>query len=99
MSLCPASGRPVRLTATPQGVDDLNPPGAVASLRLPGPTTRTETVQRAICAYGHFFVDRERAANWPCLRPEALLLSVADADHLARAIADAAREYAQRAQI
>jgi Alkylmercury lyase len=97
MSTCPASGRPVSLTATPRGVDDLDPPGAVASLRLPGPETRAETVQGAICAYGHFFMDRDRAASWPRLHPEALLLSVSDAAHLARAIANVAREYAERA--
>jgi len=98
ISTCPASGRPIRLTATPQGADDLDPPGAVVSLRLPGPETSAETVQSAICAYGHFFVDRERAATWPRLHPEALLLSVASATHLARAIADAAVGYAESAQ-
>lgn len=99
VAICPASGRPIRLTATRQGVDDLNPPETVVSLRLPGTETSAETVQGAICAYGHFFVDRDRAATWPRLHPEALLLSVSDAAHLARAIADAAREYAESAQV
>jgi hypothetical protein len=93
-STCPASGRPIRLTATPQGVDDLDPPETVVSLRLPGPETSADTAQGTICAYGHFFADRERAASWPRLHHEALLLSVADVTELARAIADAARAYA-----
>jgi alkylmercury lyase len=99
VSTCPASGRLIRLTATPQGVNELDPPAAVVSLRRPGPEVSAETVQSAICAYGHFFVDRARAASWPHLHPEALLLSVADATHLARAIADAARKYAETARV
>jgi alkylmercury lyase len=87
MSTCPASGWPIRLIATPHGVDEADPPETVVSLRLPGPETRAEAVQGAICAYGHFFVDRERAARWPRLHREALLLSVTDATQLARAFA------------
>jgi alkylmercury lyase len=99
VSRCPASGRPIHLTVTPQGVDDLDPPETVASLMLPGSETRAETIESTICAYGHFFVDRVRAARWPRLHREALLLSVTDATHLARAIANAARKFAGTAQI
>jgi len=99
VATCPASGRRIRLTATPQGVDDLDPPAAVVSLRLPGAETTADTVLSAICAHGQFFADRKRAVSWPRLHPEALLLSVADATHLAHSIADAARENEEAAQI
>lgn len=95
-STCPATGRPIRLTVTPDGIADLDPASVVLSLRLPGPETHADTVQTTICAYGHFFADREHAATWPPLHPEAVLLSVADAAQLAHEIATAARGYAEQ---
>jgi len=99
VSTCPATGKPIRLTVSPQGIEDLDPPGAVLSLRLPSPETSAGNVQSSICAYGHYFVDREHASTWPSLHPEAALLSVADAAHLAREIANAARGYAERTKV
>ncbi len=81
---------------TPQGVEDLDPQGAVLSLRLPGPATHARNAGETICAYGHFFVDQEHASAWPDLHPEAVLLSVEDAVSLAREIANAARRYAEK---
>ena len=99
VSTCKASGKQIHLTATPHGVEDLDPEGAVLSLRLPGPETRACNAQETICAYGHFFVDREHASIWSALHPEAVLLSVEDAVHLAHEIANAARRYAEKTQI
>jgi len=95
---CPATGRLIRLIVTKDGIQDLEPTSAVLSLRLPGETTNAENVQATICAYGHFFVDREYASAWPGLHPEAVLLSVEEAAHLARAIAEAACGYAAEVQ-
>jgi alkylmercury lyase len=96
-STCPATGRPIRLTVTAQGmVADLDPARTVVSLRLPDETTTASNAEETICAYGHFFVDREHAAAWPDLHPEAVLLSAADAAHLAREIAQIARKYAEQ---
>lgn len=95
---CPATGRDIRLIATPLGVEEFEPPSAVLSLRLPGPTTQAETVRGTICTYGHFFADREHAASWPALHPEAVLLPVDEAAQLARAIVSAARSYADSAE-
>lgn len=58
---CKTSGKPIRLTVTEQTIADVDPPGAVLSLRLPGEATDAENMQATICAYGHFFVDREHA--------------------------------------
>ncbi len=87
------------MTVTEQGIKDLDPQGAVVSLRLPGETTSACDVRTTICAYGHFFVDRERASAWPDLHQEAVLLSVEDAAHLAREIANASRRYAEKAEV
>lgn len=99
VSTCPATGKEIRLTVTPEGIEDLDPQGAVLSLRLPGSETRACNVQATICAYGHFFVDREYASTWPDLHPEAVLLSVEDAARLAHEIANAARWYAEKAEV
>lgn len=48
VSTCPATERPIRLAVSPQGIEDLDPPGAVLSLRLPGPETSAGTVQDTI---------------------------------------------------
>ena len=98
-STCPATGKEIRLTATPHGVEDMAPEGAVLSLRLPSLETSAGNAGETICAYGHFFVDREHASTWPGLHPDAVLLSVADAAHLAREIANAARRHAEKAKI
>jgi hypothetical protein len=96
---CPATGKQIRLTMTPQGIEDLDPQGAVLSLRLPGRETSASNAGETICAYGHFFVDREHASAWPSLHAEAVLLSVEDAVHLASALANAARRYAEKTQV
>jgi alkylmercury lyase len=98
VSTCPATGRPVRLTVTEQGIEDLNPQAAVVSLLLPGEATNICNAQEAICTYGHFFADREHALSWPDLHPEAVLLSVEDAAQLAREIAIVSRKYAENAE-
>ncbi len=99
VSTCPASGKEIRLTVTPHGVEGLDAPGAVLSLRLPSPETSAGNAGETICVYGHFFVDREHASTWPGLHPDAVLLSVADAAHLAREIANAARRHVEKAKI
>jgi hypothetical protein len=93
---CPVTGKQIRLTATAQGVEDLDPEGAVLSLRLPGKATSAYNARETICAYGHFFVDRVSASTWAGLHPEAVLLSIQDAVHLAREIANAARRYVEK---
>ncbi len=99
ISTCPVTGTQVSLTVTPQGILDLNPQAAVVSLRLPDETTSACNTRETICAYGHFFVDPQHASAWPGLHPEAVLLSVEDAAHLAREIANAARRYAEKMEV
>jgi len=99
VSTCPATGKEIRLTVTPQGIEDLDPKAAVLSLRLPSLETSASNAGETICSYGHFFVDREHASTWPGLHPEAVLLSVEDAVPLAREIANAARRYAEKMEV
>jgi len=100
LSTCPATGRPIRLTVTAKArIEDLDPKTTVLSLRLPDEETSVCNVRETVCHHGHFFVDREHAATWPGLHPEAVLLSVEEGVHLAREIMKAARRYLEKAEV
>lgn len=99
VSTCPATGKEICLTVTPQGIESLDPQGVVLSLLLPSRETSASNAQETICSYGHFFVDQEHASTWPGLHPEAVLLSIEDAAHLASALANAARRYAEKLRV
>lgn len=96
ISTCPATGKQIRLTVTEQDTRDPDPASAVVSLRLPDAGTTASNEQATVCAYGHFFADREVASTWPDLHPEAVILSVEDAFHVAREIANDSRRYAEK---
>jgi len=97
-STCPATGTQIRLTVTPECIEDLDPANTVISLRMPGPETNVCNVRETVCHYGHFFVDRKHASTWPGLHPEAVLLSVEEGAQLAHEIASAARNYMEKAE-
>ena len=98
VSTCPATEKEIRLTVTPERIEDVDPTSTVLSLLLPGETTSACNARETICAYGHFFADRAHASTWPGLHSEAVLLSVEDAAHLARELASAARRYMEKAE-
>ncbi len=95
VSMCPATGTPIRLTVTPTRIEHLEPASAVVSVRLPGEETNICSVQEDICNDGHFFfVSHDVASTWPSLHPKAVLLSVEEAAELGRALASAIRSIA-----
>jgi alkylmercury lyase len=98
LSTCPATGRQIRLTVTPERIEDLDPANAVISLRMPGPETNVCNVRETVCHYGHFFVDREHASTWPGLHPEVVLLSIEEGAQLAHEIASAACTYMDKVE-
>jgi alkylmercury lyase len=63
-SSCPETRRRIRLTVTPQGVIDLDPPGVVMSWLTPDPAKIRENVVANFCHYVHFFESAEAGANW-----------------------------------
>jgi len=94
ISSCPVTGKEIRLTVTPEAVTDLEPAGAVVSVRLPGEDTDLCHVQEDICNDGYFFVSHDVASAWPSLHPKAVLLSVEEAAELGRVLASAIRSIA-----
>jgi alkylmercury lyase len=87
ISTCPATGKQIRLTVTPETIADLEPEAAVISARLPGEATNPCKVREGVCLQGHFFASHEAAASWPSLHQEAVLLSAEEAAELGRVLA------------
>ncbi len=87
VSPCPATGREIRLTVTPECIVNLEPASAVISARSPGEAADPCKVREGYCRQGHFFASREVAAAWPDLHPQAILLDVSEAAQLGREMA------------
>jgi alkylmercury lyase len=84
-SRCPATGRAIRLSVTPDKVRDLDPPDAF-SLTIPAAATCCGNVREDICQYGHFFAAREAATRWRATHPNAVILPVEEAHQVGRLV-------------
>ena len=83
-STCPGSGAEVRLLVHPESVEQLTPPGAVVSLRVPDRDGFAEDVLGTFCHHVFFFVNEETGRAWAGDRNDIVLLSVAEAFALGR---------------
>lgn len=83
-SPCAGTGVPVRVTVTPEGVEQVEPPEAVVSLVAP---EASPDIRRAFCDYVNFFCSSEVAAEWLARHPGATTLPVAEAYQLGRRLA------------
>ncbi len=90
-STCPVTGVPVRLSVTPTGIRNLDPPGAFVSLVAPGVTAGITAEcgpglsgrEGAFCTSVHFLASREAAEQWVTRRGGALVLPVDEAFSIA----------------
>ncbi len=82
-SPCAATGTSVRLLVSAEGIDELEPAGAVVSLHL----FQGRDVRNAFCRDVNFFVSENSAAGWLHAHPGAWVLPVAQAHSLARELA------------
>ncbi len=78
-SPCASTGRPVRVTVTPEGVEQVEPPDAVVSMVAP---EASPDVRRVFCDYVNFFHSAEAAVGWLAEHPGATTLPVAEAYQL-----------------
>ncbi|MGH2356367.1 MAG: organomercurial lyase MerB [Chloroflexota bacterium] len=85
-SPCRGTGEPVRITATPNGIESLEPPSAVVSVVEPKDIANIRSV---FCENVHFFASPEAASRWLERHPDATILPVEDAFRLGRRIAEA----------
>lgn len=79
----PLTGEPVRLTVGPEGVEGLQPAGAVMSMLAP-PEDLLEDIVGKLCHYIYFFSSRESGQRWTAQNPGTFLMSVAEGFELGR---------------
>jgi len=82
-SSCAATGTPVRLLVTPEGVENVDPAGAVVSLVVP---KASPDVRGVFCCLVKFFASAEAAKEWLALHPDAQVLPVTEAYQVGKEI-------------
>lgn len=79
-SSSPLTRETVRLRVSPQGVEDVRPPGAVVSIAIVDPDRTdmrsVEAIWRTFCRHVHFFASRDEAEQWAAGRGDIAILSV-----------------------
>ncbi len=83
-SPCQATGTPVRLTVTPEGVASVDPATAVVSVV---PVENAPNIRTAFCDHVHFFRSREDASEWLATHPGGMIVSVEEGFALGRGFA------------
>ena len=81
-SLDPLSKEDVRLTVSPEGVEQVEPGSAVTSFMIPETDHIRSDVIKSFCHYLHFFASRETAENWveqSAKSSDLLILSIEEA--------------------
>jgi alkylmercury lyase len=85
-SVSPVSGKRVRLTVSPQGVEEVDPTGAVVSVVIVDPDNpdmgSVEAIWGAYCHHTFFFASRQEAERWAAGRDDIEILSVGEAYEL-----------------
>lgn len=89
-SVSPVSGEKVRLTVSPQGVEEVDPAGAVVSEVIVDPEDAdmgsVEAIWGTFCHHVFFFASREEAERWAAGRDDIEILSVEEAYDLVRLV-------------
>jgi alkylmercury lyase len=82
-SPCYATGTPIRLTVTPESLEQRDPPEAVVSLVTAEPNRNIRTT---FCNDVHFFRSSTDASAWVSAHPGGTVVSVAEAFQLGRTL-------------
>jgi len=83
-SSCPDTGDPIRVHATPTGVESVDPPSAVLSL-ADAPFGDLANVRQTACNQQNFYRDAAAASGWLAANPHGAVLPVVDAFDVTRA--------------
>jgi alkylmercury lyase len=82
-SECPVTGATVTLVVGPDGVRDIDPPGAVLSFLRPTPEMKANVIE-SFCHYVSLFSSTDAAEVWIGKNPGTFLLSIEDGFELGR---------------
>lgn len=83
-SPCAGTGQPVRVTVTPEGMESVEPSGAVVSFVAPEASL---DIRRVFCCHVNFFSSPSAASEWLASHPGATTLPVDEAYQLGRRLA------------
>ncbi len=86
-SSCPVTGQLIHLTATPEGLEHLDPSTGVLSVLLQEGLAPCCNIREAFCSFSHFFVERQVASTWLSQTPSAHLLPIEEAFTLGQKLA------------
>jgi alkylmercury lyase len=75
-SISPVNGDPVRLTVSPDGVEQLVPANAQMSFLLPDVRSAQKDLVSAFCCFVHFFPSRETGERWAAQHAGTFLVSI-----------------------
>ena len=67
-SICGLTGQAIRVELTPDGVERVDPPGAVVTAVRPA--GQLADVRSSICQHGQFFASSQAAARWAAEHPD-----------------------------
>jgi alkylmercury lyase len=83
-SASPEGGGHVRLSVTPRGVARVEPAAAAMSFLVPDAKAVGKDVVASFCHFVHFFPTRVAGERWCARRPGTFMLSIDEAEALAR---------------
>jgi alkylmercury lyase len=83
-SVSPVLGGRVRLTITPERVEEIDPATAQMSFLLPDATAVEKDVVTSFCHFVHFFPSCQIGEGWTAERPGTFMLSIEEAFALAK---------------
>ncbi len=81
---CPVTRADIRLTVTPEGVEEAEPDGVVMSFVMPETAGYRADLPGTFCRYVNFFASPQAGATWLAENEGAAVLSLAEAYALAR---------------
>ncbi len=87
-STCAVTGDEVKLTVTPNKIENLNPNTAVISIVLPDVTDACCNIRGSFCNHVHYFINYEVASSWLVAHQDAIILTVDDAYQVGRMLTD-----------
>jgi alkylmercury lyase len=98
-SVSPVSGEKIRLTVSPQGVEEVDPAGAVLSIVIVDPDEAdmgsVEAIWGTFCHHLFYFASRQEAERWAAGRDDIEILSVEEAYELVRLVSSRFLAYGQ----
>ena len=84
LSVCPITGRPIRVSVRPDRIETFEPANAAMSFVTPETAKIQENVVQHFCHYVHFFSSQEAGRKWTSKNGGTFLLSMEEAFRLGR---------------